>query len=219
MNRQEMSEVVRKTKIVAILRGVYGDECTELAGVLASAGIRLIEVAYDHTSRETLRRTTETIRKLSCALGGNVLIGAGTVTDTRLVEEANAAGAVFIVSPDTRVDVIRKTRDLQMLSMPGAMTPTEIGLAYDAGGDFIKVFPAGALGVTYFKALRAPLQHIPLLAVGNIDLTNAADYIAAGAVGLGLGSSLARTDLLREGKTELLFENAKSFLKAAGVQE
>ncbi len=217
MDRQDMTRLVIEKKIISIVRGVYGEECLTLTDVLYEAGVRLIEVAYDHTNAQRFSLTNDTIRLLSRTYGGRMLVGAGTVTSVDLVEAAHDAGASFIVSPDTRVDVIRKTRELQMLSMPGALTPTEIGLAYDSGGDFIKVFPAGALGTAYFSALRAPLRHIPLLAVGNIGPENAADFLKAGAAGLGIGSSLERKDLLRSGRLDLLLDNAKKICGMAGI--
>ena len=114
---------------------------------------------------------------------GRMLIGAGTVIRENQVELTKSAGGKFIISPDTCQRVIEKTRELEMVSMPGALTPTEIQTAHSFGADFVKLFPVNMFGVEYVKAVKAPLSHIKLLAVGGIDENNIADYLAAGASG------------------------------------
>jgi 2-dehydro-3-deoxyphosphogluconate aldolase/(4S)-4-hydroxy-2-oxoglutarate aldolase len=119
-----------------------------------------------------------------------MFIGAGTVLTEKQVELTKAAGGKFIISPDTNASVIRKTRELEMVSMPGALTPTEVQAAHIAGADFVKLFPVNDLGTGYVKAIKAPLSHIKMLAVGGVDENNIAEYVKAGINGFGLGSNI-----------------------------
>ena len=117
-------------------------------------------------------------------------IGAGTVTTVKQVELAFKAGAKYIISPDTDEEVIRRTKELGMLSLPGALTPTEIKCAHNAGADFMKIFPVGNLGAGYIKAVKASLNHVKYLAVGGVSLDNMKEFEAAGAVGFGIGTNI-----------------------------
>ena len=130
-----------------------------------------------------------------------------------MVERAYAAGAQFIVSPDTNVAVIQRTRELGMVSMPGAMTPSEAMAAHTAGADFVKLFPAGALGAGYIKAVRAPLSHIAFLAVGGINENNAKSFIEAGCVGLGVGGNLVNKAWIEAGEFNKIAALARTFVE------
>ena len=165
--------------MVAIVRGLdSGYE--QLAQALYDGGIRAIEVTFNQKNPSTWVQTTGAIHAIRETMGEKMAVGAGTVTTVELVQLAFDAGAEFIVSPDTNEAVIRRTRELGMVSMPGAMTPTEIRQAYAAGADFVKVFPAGTLGSAYIKAIRGPLNNIPLLAVGGVSEKNAGEFMKAG---------------------------------------
>ena len=170
--RDAIIERVREKKIIAIVRGVYGEDCIKLAHALYEGGIELLEVTFDQSKPESLERTSETVKSLTSEFGDKMFFGAGTVTSLEMLSLAHEAGARFIVSPDTNEAVIKKTRDLGLVSMPGAMTPSEIMKAYSYGADFVKLFPVADLGVSYIKAIRAPINHIPLLAVGGVNLAN-----------------------------------------------
>ena len=147
-------------------------------------------------------------------------VGAGTVTSAALAELAHSAGAQFIVSPDTDPAVIRRTKELGMCAMPGAMTPSEIKIAYEAGADFVKVFPAsvlgpeyirairGPLGPEYIRAIRGPLGQIPLLAVGGVSEGNAAAFLQAGCVGVGVGGKLVNRDWIAAGQWDSITQLA-----------
>lgn len=218
MDREALKELVFRKKVVAIVRGIYGEDCLKLGEALYRGGIRLMEVTFDQSKPEAFYRTTDTIRLLVEAFGDRMVFGAGTVTSVQLVSAARNAGGQFIVSPDTRPDVIRKTVELGMVSMPGAMTPTEIALAYESGAGFVKVFPAGTLGAGYLKAVRGPFNQIPLLAVGGVNEVNAADYIAAGAAGVGVGGNLAKKALVEAGEFEKIEETARLLNAAVGAE-
>ena len=133
------------------------------------------------------------------------------------VHMAADASAAFIISPDTNTQVIEETKKLGLVSIPGAMTPTEIVRAYDAGADFVKVFPASVLGVDYIKAVKGPLRHIPLIAVGGINKDNAAAFLSAGVAALGIGGNLVDRKALLSGDFRLLTERAQSIIKAVSA--
>lgn len=148
---------------------------------------------------------------------GKIIPGAGTVITLEQLQMAYDAGAQYIISPNVDVEIIRRTKELGLISLPGAMTPSEIVEAYKAGADFVKVFPVGNLGPAYIKALKAPLSHIPLMAVGGVNEKNAADFLKAGASGLGVGGNLVNKEWIANGEWEKITALAAEFVKA--VQE
>lgn len=215
--REELIQRVLDKKIVAIVRGVYGEDCVKLAQALYEGGIELLEVTFDQSKPEELSRTADSIRRLVERLGDKMIFGAGTVTTLEMLELAKNAGAMFIVSPDTNEEVIRATVAAGMVSMPGALTPTEIVTAYRAGADFVKLFPAGTQGTAYFKAVTAPLNHIRLLAVGGVNEKNITDFLAAGAVGVGVGGNLVNKTWIKNGEFDKITNVAREFVKNAGL--
>lgn len=215
--REQIIQKVLDKKIVAIVRGVYGEDCVNLARALCEGGIELLEVTFDQSKPESLNRTSDTIRQLVQALGDKMIFGAGTVTTLEMLELARKAGAQFVVSPDTNEEVIKATVAAGMVSMPGALTPTEIVTAHRYGADFVKLFPAGTQGTAYFKAVTAPLNHIRLLAVGGVNEKNIADFMAAGAVGAGVGGNLVNKTWIANGEFDKITALAKEFTEKAGV--
>lgn len=192
-------DLVEKTKVVAIVRGLdYGYE--QLAQALYDGGIRAIEVTFNQKDAGSWEQTTTAIGQIMARMGNKMTVGAGTVTSVELTQMAYDAGAEFIVSPDVNEAVIRKTKELGMISMPGALTPTEALLAHKAGADFVKIFPAGTLGASYIKAIRGPLNHIRLLAVGSISEKNAGEFIQAGCVGVGVGGNMVNKEWIAAGE-------------------
>ena len=138
-------------------------------------------------------------------------VGAGTVLTKEQVDLAKNAGAEYIVSPDTDIDVIKYTVKNGLVSLPGAYTPTEVKNAYNAGADFVKLFPC--TDVAYFKAIRAPLSHIKLLAVGGVNIDNASEFLKAGAVGIGVGSSLVNKRLMENEDWDAISKLAKTLVE------
>ena len=126
-----------------------------------------------------------------------------------VVQLAADAGAKYIISPDAKEPVIRLTREMGLVSMPGALTPTEVTNAWDWGADFVKLFPLGSLGVGYLKAIRAPLSHIPMLAVGGVNTENVLQYLEAGCVGAGIGGNLVNAQYINNGEFEKITETAR----------
>ena len=174
---------ILENKIVAILRGVRPDAVPEVAAALHAGGIRCLEITLNSPDALAV------IRDLSVRLGDRLLVGAGTVLDAAEARAAIDAGARFIISPALDIPTIQVTKQSQAVSIPGAFTATEILTAYKNGADIIKVFPA-SVGVGYFRDLRGPLPHIPLMPTGGVNLENIADYQKAGAVAFGIGSAL-----------------------------
>lgn len=127
---------------------------------------------------------------------------------------ARDAGAQYIITPNTNVELIRKVKEYGLLSFPGALTPSEIEIAYQAGADAVKVFPAGNLGPSYIKAVKAPLSHIPLMAVGGVNEKNAADFLAAGCCGIGVGGNLVNKAWIEAGEWEKIIALAQEYRKA-----
>ncbi|MDO6431095.1 bifunctional 4-hydroxy-2-oxoglutarate aldolase/2-dehydro-3-deoxy-phosphogluconate aldolase [Flavitalea sp. BT771] len=174
---------ILENKIVAILRGVLPEAVPEVAAALYAGGIRCLEITLNSPDALAV------IRNLSVRLGDRLVVGAGTVLDAAEARAAIDAGARFIISPALDIPTILVTKQSQAVSIPGAFTATEILTAYRNGADIIKVFPA-SVGVGYFRDLRGPLPHIPLMPTGGVNLDNIADYQKAGAVAFGIGSAL-----------------------------
>ena len=212
--REQIIQKILEEKIIAIVRGIYEDDCVNLARALHEGGVNLLEVTFDQKSEEERLRTVNTIRMLEEHLGEVMAFGAGTVTSVEMVEMAKSAGAQFIIAPDTDEQVIRATIANDMVSIPGALTPTEIMNAHRYGADFVKVFPVSNLGVSYIKNVSAPLSHVRMLAVGGVDGSNIAAYMNAGAVGAGVSSCLFKKEWIKAGEWERITEAARAFLEA-----
>lgn len=204
---------ILEKRIIAIVRGVFGEDCIRLAEALHRGGIHLIEVTFDQAHPESFEKTADAIRIIGEHFGGKVIPGAGTVVTEKQVETAAGAGARYIISPNTDLTVIRKTKQLGLISMPGALTPSEIMAAYNAGADFVKVFPAANFGPAYLKAIRAPISHVRLMAVGGINDQNAAEYLQAGAVGIGVGGNLVNKEWIAEGRFDVITVLAEKYVE------
>lgn len=215
--RQTIIQKVLEKKVVAIVRGVYGEDCVKLAKALYAGGVEMMEVTFDQSKPEAFFRTSETIRQLAAEMDGKMIIGAGTVTSLQTLELARDAGAKFIVSPDTNAAVIKATIEAGMVSMPGAMTPTEIVTAHALGADFVKVFPTSGLGASYIKAVCAPLNHIRLLAVGGVSEKNVGDFLKAGCVGAGVGGNLVNKEWIKNGEFEKITALARELMANAAM--
>jgi len=197
-------------KIVAIIRGANPGDVLKIAEALHSGGVNLLEVTLNSDS------ALEVIKQLSDVMKGKMLIGAGTVLDADATKAAIDAGAQFIISPSFNIDVIKTTKQLGAISIPGAFTPTEIVNAYNTGGDIIKIFPASS-NVNYIKEVRAPLSHIPLMPTGGVTLENIGEFQKAGAVAFGIGTALVNTkEKVTDAYLKNLTETAAKFVMAVG---
>lgn len=214
--RETIIQKILDKKIIAIVRGVYGEDALKLAAALKKGGIELLEVTFDQSSQERLTQTSDTIRLLVENLGQEMAFGAGTVTSLEMLKLAKDAGAQFIVSPNINEEVIRQTVAWDMVSLPGAMTPTEIITAHSYGADFVKVFPTSNLGSSYIKAIRGPINHIRLLAVGGVNEKNIAEFMKAGVTGAGVGGNLVNKQWIANNEFEKITQLAEEFVRNAG---
>ena len=192
---QSVLDRIYAEKIIAIVRGISSAQIVDLARALAEGGVSCIEVTFDQTN---LEETLASLRAIKSELGDAVCLAA-------------QAGAEYMISPNVDEAVIRATKALGKVSIPGAMTPTETAFAYQCGADIVKLFPAGLLGPAYIKAVKAPLKHIPVSAVGNITIENCADFIQAGAVGVGVGGNLVSALLVKEGCFSQITATARAY--------
>lgn len=211
LNREEIIKDIEENKIIVIMRGFTTEQLIKSVEAMAKGGIKLVEVTFDQSGKIKDEETSANIRVLKERFAGRVRIGAGTVMSERQAELAFEGGAEFIISPDCYEPVIRKTRELGMVSIPGVFSPTEAANAYRYGADFAKLFPNSELGISYLKALIAPLSHIKFLAVGGINHENMTDYINAGAKGIGVATAIADRKLILAEKYDELTEKARLF--------
>lgn len=212
--KKETISAVENEKLIVIIRGVERENLIPLAEAMYRGGVRLLEITYSADGSVSDEETAARIKMLSEHFEGRMLIGAGTVLTEKQVELTYKAGGKFIISPDTNVSVIKKTGELGLVSMPGALTPTEIQTAHNAGADFVKLFPVGNFGVGYVKAVRAPLSHIKMLAVGGVDLNNIADFKKVGISGFGIGTAIVDKSLINQSDYDRITELAQQYVGA-----
>ncbi len=204
--QQENDAKVQKIidgKVVAIVRGIDKENIIPTVQALYNGGIRAVEFTFDASLKIPDSAVKEYIRMTSEQFGDKMCIGAGTVLNSNQVAAVKEAGGSFIISPDTNAAVIKRTKELGLLSFPGAFTPSEAVLAYNAGADMVKIFPISSLGPAYIKNIAAPLSQIKFMAVGGVNASNAADFIAAGASCVGVGSCVVNKSII----------NSKDFAK------
>lgn len=212
--REQIWELIEQKKIIAIIRGVPSGEMVKTVQALVDGGVRLVEITFDHSGKEGRAETLRSLRLVREKLGPEVNLGAGTVLTPRDVEDAKEAGADYIISPNVSQAVIERTRELDLLSMPGAFTPSEVVSAYEYGADIVKLFPAALMGIPYIKALLAPLSHIPVSAVGGVTPDSVEEYLKAGVCCFGIGSNLVNTERVARGEFSKIKEAASLYTQA-----
>ncbi|MBE6883306.1 MAG: bifunctional 4-hydroxy-2-oxoglutarate aldolase/2-dehydro-3-deoxy-phosphogluconate aldolase [Ruminococcaceae bacterium] len=212
--KAEVIKAVEDNKIVAILRGVPGEKVVAVAKALYDGGIRLLEITYDASGKVSDEETAKNIGILAKEFAGKLYVGAGTVITAEQVRLTKAAGGLFIISPNTDEEVIKESVHCGLVSMPGALTPSEIMQAHKYGADFVKLFPISNFGTGYVKAIKAPLSHIKLLAVGGIDENNIRDYMKTGVCGFGIGSNIVSKKLVDSDDYAGMTELARKYVEA-----
>ena len=208
------AEVVRQIEadgVVAVIRLDDASQLRAVADALAAGGVRALEVTM------TVPRAVELIEELARSLPPEILVGAGTVLDAETARQVILAGARFVVSPVFRPAVIEMSHRHDVAVMPGCFTPTEILGAWEQGGDVVKVFPATALGPSFFKDIRGPLPQLRLMPTGGVTADNAGEWIRAGAVAIGVGTALVDRGLVRERKFGEITARARHFIEAVRV--
>jgi 2-dehydro-3-deoxyphosphogluconate aldolase/(4S)-4-hydroxy-2-oxoglutarate aldolase len=208
MDAETVYELVRRHGIIAIVRGVGEDVIVDIAEALYAGGIRLLEVTCNTAG------FADMIALLRDRTAGRMVIGAGTVITAALCEQALAAGAAYIVAPDTNPDVVGYCVANDVAVFPGAQTATEILTAARLGAKMIKIFPASAVGPAGIKQLRGPIDAVEFLAVGGVNLENIADFISAGCIGIAIGASVIRKDVVDRRDWATLAAEAAKYVAA-----
>lgn len=198
---------IRDSGLIAIMRHTEASRAIETAEALWRAGVRVVEVTMNTAGALGM------LRAIQEQFGDRLVVGAGTVMLPTAVDEAIDAGAELIVSPHLNELVVQRAAGRGVAVIPGAFTPTEIVRAWNAGADLVKVFPAGPVGPRYIRDVLAPLNEIPLVPTGGVDLGNAAEFVRAGATALGLGSALVNPKLVAAGQFDQIGETARKFLE------
>jgi len=208
VSRVEVIKQIKDTGVIPVVRASSADEAMRAIDAIREGGISVLEITM------TVPNAFSVIEQVTTRFGSDALVGAGTVLDAETAKSCIASGAEFIVSPALDVETIAYCREQDVAVMPGALTPTEVVQAWKAGADFVKVFPAGAVGgPSYLKALKAPLPQIELVPTGGVSLKTAADFIKAGAAALGIGTDLVDIKAIREGQASLITDRAKQFVE------
>jgi 2-dehydro-3-deoxyphosphogluconate aldolase / (4S)-4-hydroxy-2-oxoglutarate aldolase len=205
----EIQQQLKTAGLIPVLRARSANEAFALVEAMVAGGVTVIEVTM------TVPGAIEVLRDLKRSYGTKLLLGSGTVTDADTCAATIEAGAAFVVSPSLHFDVIAKTKELGKVSIPGGLTPTEVITAWNAGADFVKVFPCSAVGgASYLKALKAPFPQLRLIPTGGVTVDTAASFLKAGAEALGVGSDLVNPAAIAEGKPEMITNTARAYLQA-----
>ena len=214
MTKEDTKKALEESKLVLVVRGIYGEELLKLADAMSKGGIRAFEITYDPADPDTLNRVRESIESVH-ERHPEMLMGAGTVLTVEQVINAKDAGAEFIVSPNFDPEIVNATLQNGLVSIPGCMTPTEICNADKAGADYIKLFPAGTLGMKYCKDILAPLHHVKYLATVGVTEEAFREYLDMGFMGAAVSSKLIDKKCRDEGNWDELTRRAKTFTDIA----
>jgi 2-dehydro-3-deoxyphosphogluconate aldolase/(4S)-4-hydroxy-2-oxoglutarate aldolase len=208
MQKSEVLQRIREIGVVPVVRASSADEAFAVAEAIKAGGVPILEITM------TVPGAIDVIAGLSARYGSEVLVGGGTVLDPETARAAILAGASFIVSPSLNSATIELCRRYSIAVCPGALTPTEVVTAWQAGADVVKVFPCGAMGgAKYLKSLKAPFPQIEMIPTGGVSLETAADFIKAGAVALGVGADLVDTKAIRNGEPEKVTKAAATYVE------
>ncbi len=209
MEKREVFNRMVTEGLIPVIRVTSASEAIAVADAIKEGGVSLIEITM------SVPGAIDTIKELTQKYKDKIIMGAGTILDPETARAALLAGALFIVTPTLNLDVIQIAHRYSAVVVPGAMTPTEILTAWNAGADMVKVFPAAQLGgPEYIKALRGPLPQILYVPTGGVNLQNADAFIKAGAIALGVGGELVDKKAVKEKKFHIITENTRAFLKA-----
>ena len=207
MKRDAILHAILNIGVVPVVRTSSAESAIRAIEAVYAGGIRAAEITM------TVPGAVKALEKLADAFGDKLVLGAGTVLDPETARICMLAGAEFFVTPALNLKTIEMAKRYSKIIAPGALTPTEIVTAWEAGADFVKVFPCGAVGgVKYIKALKAPLPHVEMVPTGGVSLENTADFLRAGAAAVAVGAELIDAKTIAEGKYEVFEERARLFL-------
>jgi 2-dehydro-3-deoxyphosphogluconate aldolase / (4S)-4-hydroxy-2-oxoglutarate aldolase len=207
MNKQEVLEKIKQLGVLAVIRGPSPELTIQMVDALVAGGVIGIEITYSTPNAE------EVVKALSSRHGDQILLGMGTLVDPAQAESAKAAGARFLVSPICEPELVKAMAATGLLTMAGALTPTEVFQAYRLGSDVVKIFPGSLTGPQYIKALKGPFPYILVMPTGGVNAGNVAEWFAAGVVAVGAGSELCPPKLAKEGKFEEITRIAADFFQ------
>ncbi len=215
MNKVEVLEKVKELGLLAVIRGPSPELTVKMVEALVAGGVLGIEITYSTPNAE------DVVRTLSGKFGSGIVLGMGTLTKPEQAAQAKQAGANFLVSPICEPELVKSMVSSGLLTMAGALTPTEVFQAYNLGVDVIKIFPGSLGGPAYIKALKGPFPYIPMMPTGGVNAGNMAEWFKTGVVAVGAGSELCPPQLAKDGKFDEITKRAAEFVqvvKAARVQ-
>jgi len=207
MNKVDVLEKVKDLGLLAVIRGPSAELTVKMVEALVAGGVLGIEITYSTPNAE------DVVRTLSKMLGNGIVLGMGTLTKPEQAFSAREAGANFIVSPVCEANLIKSMVESGLLTMAGALTPTEVLHAYNLGADVIKIFPGSLGGPAYIKALKGPFPYIPMMPTGGVSANNVAEWFSTGVVAVGAGSELCPPQLAKEGKFDEITKRAAEFVQ------
>lgn len=208
MAKEQIVDEIVKRKAVAVLRIKEPAKLKKVIESLNIGGISVAEITL------TVPNAIKLIEQMTNELDRNIIVGVGSVLNASIAEDAVKAGARYVVSPIFKKEIIETAHKYDIPAMPGCFTPTEIQTAYEAGADIIKVFPADVLGIDFFKGILAPMPHLRLMPTGGVTLTNAGDWLKAGACAVGVGSALLDKEAIEKENYDKLTENARMIMES-----
>lgn len=206
--KETTRHVIESSGLIPVLRARSSSQAHAVVRAMLEGGVKVVEVTM------TVPGAIDLLRDLRHEYGSDLLLGSGTVTTAEEAAATIAAGAEFVVSPSLHPDVIEVTREHGKVSIPGALTPTEVITAWRAGADYVKVFPCSALGgASYLKSLLAPFPYLQLIPTGGVTLQTAEGFLQAGARALGVGSDLVNLQAIDNGTPEVITYTARAYLE------
>ena len=208
MDRKIILEEILKRKAVAVIRVKEPSKLKKVIEAIHAGGVSVAEITM------TVPNAIQLIEKMSEELGDDIIIGVGSVLNLAVAENAIKAGAKYVVSPILKKEIIDTAHKYNVPAMPGCFTPTEIQYAFELGADIIKVFPADVVGMEFFKAILAPMPHLKLMPTGGVTLTNAGNWLNAGACAVGIGSALLDNEAIKSENYSKLTDNARLIMKS-----
>lgn len=208
MTKDQILSFIKGVGIVPVVRATSAEAAIKAVEAIYAGGIRAAEITM------TVPGAIKALEKTADAFGDKLVLGAGTVLDAETARACMLAGAEFFVSPSLKLETIEMARRYSKPIMPGALTPTEVLTAWEAGADIVKVFPCGNVGgAKYIKALRAPFPHIEMIPTGGVNLETAADFLKAGACAIAVGAELVDAKAIKEGRLDAIAEKARQYLE------
>jgi len=205
MDKKATLTKISELGVLAVIRGPSPELTVKMVEALIAGGVKGIEITYSTPN------AAQVVKTLADKFGADILLGMGTLTKVEQAAEAKAAGAQFLVSPHCNPDLAKAMVSSGLAVMVGALTPTEVELAYRLGADVVKIFPGALVGPSYIKALKGPLPEIPMMPTGGGSIDNVADWFAAGVVAVGAGSELCPPQFAKEGRFTEITERARAF--------